>query len=1016
MLRVALLQLRPILAFGLLVAMSIAPLAARTRVAGSRETISIRMSEGTTLGFDISPDGRWIALDLLGQLWLIPATGGAAHAITDAVRDVAEDLDPSFSPDGRSLLFRGERNGCTGLWLLTLETRRLRQLTQLSNPDGYDGNAAWSPDGRAVAFTRFTPPDSANRRGRSAIVLLDVDSGLTHELSVAGLPSPNVSDPTWSSDGKQIAFVTRMANSLRGGRVWIVAPSGGHATGVTEETTQALAPSFSAADRSIAYFAPDASGRIQVWNQEISRTGTATGSPVRLTDHKDVTRTRIRRVPHQNAWLYSADGRLWKVSDSGGPATEIPFTANLSITRKRLTLPPARFPEPGRREFARGFMGVALSPDGKHIGMLALGKLWVIPLGRRPQAVTDVPFEATELAWSPDGAELAWSAGESNHEDVFATNVTTGTTRRVTALAGREAYPAYSADGRYLAFVQIQNDEGTLRVVDAHAANVSDPAQTRSLGSIGTNWTSPPQWSPQSDGFLICGAASVNHPTSGTFVLLSGERKTLKDFPDAPIFLRWTPQRSLVFVRHDRLWRARFDPAGTLSKPEALGTSPALYASTANDGAVLFVSEGGLRLRSPDGKEQRLGWPISYTPPVAAPTLIRNIRIIDGTGAPITSPRDILIVHGRIKQIAPSGTISAPGIQSLDAGGRVVIPGLIDLHAHTYRPDLLPNFVYFGVTTIRDQGSSMAPLVAYRDVIASGALSGPRVAYGGFQFYSDWPFDEEQGRGIEPEADADHIRRAVMLAHTFGAQHIKTRTFRRWDINARMISEAHRLGMRATGHCSHLLPLIAASMDAKEHIGLCEPRGNTYIYDDLIQLFRVAHVAVVPTIAYLDFAVRLNERPALLDDDVDLKPFLIDRENFGWMIELSASEREFWSRSAAQAREATAKLLRGGVILGTGTDIWQIPTGVHMELEQLVAAGLTPLQAIQAATGSAARILGAEKELGTIEEGKWADLVFLDGDPSSDIRNTRHIWNVLRDGQLVDRVKLKSSVSRTSHK
>jgi imidazolonepropionase-like amidohydrolase len=339
------------------------------------------------------------------------------------------------------------------------------------------------------------------------------------------------------------------------------------------------------------------------------------------------------------------------------------------------------------------------------------------------------------------------------------------------------------------------------------------------------------------------------------------------------------------------------------------------------------------------------------------------------------------------------------------------MPGLIDLHAHTYRPDLLPGFVYFGVTTVRDQGSSMAPLVAYRDAIASGALPGPRVGYGGFQFYSDWPFDEEQWRGIEPEADADHIRRAVALAQAFGAQHIKTRTFRRWDINARMITEAHRLGMRATGHCSHLLPLIAAGMDAKEHIGVCEPRGNTYVYDDLVQLFRAAHVAVVPTITYFDFAVRLNERPALLDEDAELKPFLPDRENFGWMIKLTAAEREDWVQSVARAREATAKLWRAGVTIGAGTDIWQIPIGVHMELEQLVEAGLTPLQAIHAGTGAAARILGADRELGTIEVGKWADLVFLDADPLVDIRNTRRIWNVMRDGQLVDRAKLRAKSS-----
>src|SRR5262249_44558017 len=159
--------------------------------------------------------------------------------------------------------------------------------------------------------------------------------------------------------------------------------------------------------RRMAYFADDTDGRTQIFVQEIG----GGGAPIRLTNETDVTPTRIRWIKNDSELLYTANGRLWTIAAGRGPPGEKKFTAALSITRPRVTLPQAKFPEPGRQEPARGFTGLAISPDGHQIGMLALGKLWIFPVGGTPKSIADVPFEAAGLTWSPDGGEVAWTAG-----------------------------------------------------------------------------------------------------------------------------------------------------------------------------------------------------------------------------------------------------------------------------------------------------------------------------------------------------------------------------------------------------------------------------------------------------------------------------------------------------------------------------------------------------------------------------------------------------------------------------
>jgi len=125
------------------------------------------------------------------------------------------------------------------------------------------------------------------------------------------------------------------------------------------------------------------------------------------------------------------------------------------------------------------------------------------------------------------------------------------------------------------------------------------------------------------------------------------------------------------------------------------------------------------------------------------------------------------------------------------------------------------------------------------------------------------------------------------------------------------------------------------------------------------------------------------------------------------MLALNAEARAWWEGNATASREMAGRLHQAGIRVGVGTDGWQVPWGVHLELEELVRAGLSPLEAIRAATGASAEILGAGEELGTIEVGKWADLVILDADPLVDIRNTGRIHAVVKGGEIVDRAAIR---------
>lgn len=967
-------------------------------VAESVETtiVDFEVSEGTNLAFDIAPDGETIVFDLLGQLWVLPFEGGEARPLTDAVRDTAEDVDPSFSPDGRWVVFEADRPGGTGLWLVPAEGGEPRRIT----PEGLyvdqytDLQPAWTPDSRQVAYALG-----------GTVYRIEVATGDLSKVPIdpsAGTLLSRLGSPAFSPDGKRLAIGTGADRAFRlsvpaGARLWETQLDGGGVRPLTPDGLQAVSPAYSPDGASLAFFAPDSLKRWQLW----IRSGDETKARP-LTGHEDMATRRVRWTPDGRGLVYSADGRLWRIGLNGEGPREIPFSARIHLERPTYRRVATRFAEPGSERPARGFYGLALSPEGTRIAMLALGKLWIWPVDGSPRAVADVPDGAYHLSWSGTGAEVVFSTG-----DLHAADAETGELRRLTALPGHEGFPVWSPDGRYVAFLHWGPDvpreaRNHARLVRADAGTVGDLAQTIDLGPAQRGYwgRDQPTWSPGSEGVLLY-AVDGEGRTAARLALLDGTAQAAADLPPSASFVSWPVSDSIVYVHGVRLWSAGYDPeSGGRGAPTPLSDEPALYASAARTGAALYVSDDGLRLRTPTGEVKRLGWPISFmTPPAPAPVLIRNVHLIDGTGAPVSPSRDLLLEAGRIARIAPAGSLDAPdGANVLDGEERFVIPGLIDLHQHIWKPHPpLEGGLYHGVTSIRDVGSSIAWSAAHGDIVNAGLRPGPRIALGGSFLLSGAGLSKDAGLFV---SDSGQAARAVSLLKGFGATTIK-HYLDGWAGLTTIIAEAHRQALPVTGHCASLLPLVAAGMDGQEHTGACV-RDNGRIYDDYARIKAEAGIWVAPDVGFNLLFQQLLQDPEVFDRH-DIHPFLGE-----WGLPVYDPERmgparqSMYERGRIRQRARTARLWNAGVVLATGTDQW-FPTAVHSEIEGLVLAGVPPAEAIAAATSVAARVLGAESEIGTIEPGKLADLVILDANPLEDISNVRHVWQVIQGGRIVDR-------------
>ena len=430
--------------------------------------------------------------------------------------------------------------------------------------------------------------------------------------------------------------------------------------------------------------------------------------------------------------------------------------------------------------------------------------------------------------------------------------------------------------------------------------------------------------------------------------------------------------------------------------------------------------------------------------------LLQGGTLIDGTGKPALTDANILIEGNVINKVwsGSSGRPASlpPNTTIMDVRGKFVIPGLIDSHVH-YRPYMGELFLAHGVTTVNDLGDPLYWLEATKRGLNSGKIRGPRFYFCGDIGGTDGSTGEENLPTVEKrvlvtmKSPSDAKEAVSQVKRT--ADCIKLRENTKGDYFTAIAREADAQGLAIIAHSLDARDSMRWGIDGIEHmvgIGIAtitSPEGKKFLegkvieaghknsalyqymdptaYDGLIAEMLRNNVYVNPT---LDFEWKgINPRTrefemedtALLNNPtlqyVPLDERLVTLGQYHWADGRSSAEKEQYAKGYKRVQEFLSRFVKAGGKIYSGTDSAAANTpglSIHHEMELLVDAGLTPLQAIQSSTVWSAEILHLHKQLGTVEVGKLADLVVLDASPLEDIRNTKRISKVIQNGEIVD--------------